>query len=305
MSRIAFIGLGTMGQPMSGHLLRAGHAVTGFDPNPAARKAFVKAGGTAVTSIAEAVEQAEFVITMLPSDAVSRQAYLGPDGILAHCAGGAVLAECSTISADTARELSAAAQDAGRQLGMVDAPVSGAHAAALAGRLIFMIGGEAVVTERLRPVLMDMGREVVLVGPSGAGQLAKICNNVLTGIHVAAAAESMALGQRMGLDLAVLREIISKSSGGSWVMDNYCPVSGIVAHAPSSNGYRPGFATRLMSKDVGLFQATALNAGLPTPMASAARAMFQLAANNDLADRDCSIVFELIGGRNPDGKDLT
>lgn len=301
MSRIAFIGLGTMGLPMAGHLLANGHDVTGYDPNSDALRHLSDEGGHSANSIAEAVTNAEFVVSMLPTDPVVRSAYLEPDCILASCADGTVLMDCSTVSVELVQEIAAAATQRG--IAMLDSPVSGGHAAALTGQLIFMVGGEAEVIERARPVLMSMGREVVGAGPSGSGQLAKICNNALLGVHIAAASESMALGRKLGLDLAVLRDIISKSSGGSWVMDNYCPVPGLVAHAPSSMDYAPGFATKLMAKDEGLFQKAALNAGVPAPVTSAARAVFQMATVNGFGDQDCSIVFKMIAEEIESSKD--
>ena len=296
MSKIAFIGLGTMGLPMASHLVKAGHNVVGYDPQAAATEAFVGAGGSSALRIADAVADVDAVISMVPTAKHVRSVYLGDDGVMAHCRQDALLMDSSTIDTDTARELNAIAVERG--LAMLDAPVSGAMAAAHAATLIFMCGGEADAFERAKPIHAGMGRESIHVGVAGNGQAAKICNNVLTGIHIAAACESLALGQRLGLDLNVLHDIIGKGSGGSWVMERYCPKGGILENAPSSNDYKPGFTNALMAKDVGLFQQTAQTEGLPTPLASAARSMYQLAINNGLGDRDCSIIFEMIGGKN-------
>lgn len=296
MAHVAFIGLGTMGLPMAKNLLKAGHNVIGFDMSEAARNELKEAGGNPTTTLAKAVADAEAVITMLPSSAIVREVFLGKDGILAHCQKSAVLMDSSTIDVETARDLIATAADRG--IVMLDAPVSGAMAAAVAGTLVFMVGGSAEGFKRAEPILAGMGRESIHIGGPGTGQATKICNNVLTGIHIAAASESLALGQKFGLDLKVLADVIGKSSGGSWIMANYCPAAGVVENAPSTNKYKPGFASTLMAKDVGLFLEAAQKQGLPTPVASAARSMYQLAVNNGLADKDCSVVFELLGGRN-------
>lgn len=296
MARIAFIGIGTMGLPMCRNLLKAGHEVTGYDASETALMALGEAGGTPATSIAGAVRDCEVVITMLPSPAIVRDVYAGADGIFANSPKSALLIDSSTIDVETARELIAEAAENG--MTMLDAPVSGAMPAAQAGTLVFMVGGDAGGFARAEPVLEAMGRESIHIGGPGNGQAMKICNNMLTGVQVAAASETLVLGQKLGLDLKLLTEVIGKSSGASWVMANYSPAAGVVSGAPSENGYKPGFSSILMAKDVGLFQQAALAAGVPSPLASAARAMYQLLNENDMGGKDCSIIFEFLGGSN-------
>ncbi|MEO3414278.1 3-hydroxyisobutyrate dehydrogenase [Roseovarius sp. CAU 1744] len=294
MEDVAFIGLGTMGLPMATNLLKEGRNVRGFDLSSDATGAFVSAGGVAGESIADTVADAGVVITMLPTTEIVKDTYLNAEGVLCHCRKDALLIDSSTIDVETARELNTAAAEAGN--GMLDAPVSGAMAAAQQGSLVFMVGGSQDDFDRAQSVFAGMGRESIYIGSSGMGQATKICNNMLLGVHVAAASEALALGQALGLDLNLLAEVIGKSSGSSWVMSQYCPAPGVVPGAPSSNDYKPGFTNPLIAKDMGIFQQAALSATRPSPMASAALALYRTAIRNGHTQRDFSAMFEFLGG---------
>jgi 3-hydroxyisobutyrate dehydrogenase len=275
-SRVAFIGLGNMGRPMALNLRRGGHAVVGFDVAAEARAALAAAGGEAAPDLAAAVAGAASVVTMLPQGAHVREAYLGPGGILAGAAPGALLIDCSTIDVATARAVHAAAAASGRP--MLDAPVSGGTAGAAAATLTFMVGGEPAALEQGRPLLAAMGRTIVHAGGPGTGQAAKICNNMILGISMIAVSEAFALGERLGLDPAKLFAISSASSGQCWSMTSYCPVPGPVPAAPANRGYAPGFTTAMMLKDLRLAQEAALAAGVPTPLGAEACQLYALFA---------------------------
>lgn len=240
---IAFIGLGNMGLPMSANLLRAGHTVTGYDLVAARVAEFVAAGGKPAQSAAQAVHGAQLVITMLPASQHVRDIYLGDGGLLSQVDAQALLIDCSTIAPQAAREVAEAASAKG--FAMIDAPVSGGTGGAVAGTLTFMVGGAAEHLERARAVLSAMGSNIFHAGPSGAGQAAKVCNNMLAGIAMIATSEALRLGLANGLDPKVLSSIISKSSGGNWVIDKYNPCPGTMDNVPSARGYTGGFAADL------------------------------------------------------------
>jgi 3-hydroxyisobutyrate dehydrogenase len=250
MSKIAFIGLGNMGGPMALNLLKAGHSLRVFDLVPAALTTLKNAGATPCASAAETLTDAEFVVSMLPSSPHVEELYLGANGLLAKASGKPLFIDCSTIAPDTARKVAAAAKQAGFE--MIDAPVSGGTKGAADGTLTFIVGGEKVVLERARPVLEKMGKNLFHAGAAGAGQVAKICNNMLLAIHMAGSAEALALGVRNGLDPKVLSEIMLKSSGRNWSLEVYNPWPGVQEMVPASRGYSGGFGTRLMKKDLGL-----------------------------------------------------
>ena len=233
MSRIAFIGLGNMGLPMAINLAKAGHVVTGFDIVGAARTAFAEHGRVA-SSIAEAVAESRIIMTMLPVGQHVREAYTGKDGVFANVAPGSLLIDCSTIDVATARDIAALAAEKG--FAMLDAPVSGGVGGAAAATLTFMVGGTEDAFATARPVLAAMGGTIVHCGDSGAGQSAKICNNMILGISMIAVSEAFALADRLGLDHAKLFEVASKSSGQCWSLTSYCPVPGPV---PLKNWFSP------------------------------------------------------------------
>lgn len=271
---IAFIGLGHMGGPMAQNLVRAGHRLQVFDLCAPAVQRLVDAGASAAPSARAVAEGAQVVITMLPASAHVRSLYLGSDGLLATVAPDTLLIDCSTISAAVAKEVAQAA--AQRGLAMLDAPVSGGTAGAAAGTLTFIVGGEAPALERARPVLAAMGKNIFHAGNAGAGQTAKICNNMLLGVLMAGTAEALNLGAAHGLDPKVLSDIMSKSSGRNWALELYNPWPGVMETAPASRGYSGGFGSALMLKDLGLAQEAALAIGAATPLGALARQLYQL-----------------------------
>jgi 3-hydroxyisobutyrate dehydrogenase len=295
MAAVAFIGLGNMGKPMTRHLLRAGHAVTGFDTAPAALQALVEAGGTSASSIAEAVASAECVITMLPTGRQVREVYEASGGVLQHAASGALLIDSSTIDVESARAVNWAAAGAG--FTMVDAPVSGAVPAAEAGRLTFMVGGTAEGYERAVPILKAMGVNFFHVGEAGLGQALKICNNMMAGMSMVAISEVFSLAERLGLSGATVYDVMTKSSGNCWALEHYCPVAGPVPNSPANRDYEPGFTVAMMLKDMRLSQQAAGSVAAATPLASASTAIYQIVAANGYAERDFSCVFNLVSGR--------
>lgn len=264
MTKIAFIGLGHMGLPMSRNLLKAGFDVIGFDLVPAAVAAFSESGGKTAGAIADAVAGADVVLTMLPSGAIVKSVYEGEGGVFAHAKAGALLIDSSTIDVATAREVSAKAVANG--FDMIDAPVSGGVGGATAGTLAFMVGGTAEAFKRAEPVLAPMGKKIVHAGASGNGQAAKICNNMLLAISMIGTSEAFNLGRALGLDDQVFFDIASNASGQCWSLTSYCPVPGPVPASPANNDYKPGFATALMLKDLRLAMEAAGGAGANTPL---------------------------------------
>lgn len=273
MTHIAFIGLGNMGGPMAANLAKAGHAVNGFDLSPLALEQFAAAGGRPADSVQQAVDGAEVVISMLPAGQHVESLYLGAAGLFAHLPAGTLVIDCSTIAAHTARGVADAAAAAG--LRFLDAPVSGGTAGAAAGTLTFMIGGDAANVDAARPLLASMGKNLFHAGGAGAGQTAKVCNNMLLGILMTGTAEALALGVQNGLDPAVLSDIMSKSSGSNWVLDRYNPWPGVMEAAPASRGYSGGFMSELMLKDLRLASETASQSQAANPMGSLAQQLFE------------------------------
>ena len=297
MTRIAFIGVGNMGLPMVRNLLAAGHSVRAHDVSPDALAAAVDAGASEAASIADAVTAAETVITMLPEGRHARAVYLGDggnDGIIGHAPREALLADCSTIDIASAREIAMAASEAGHE--MIDAPVSGGVAGAAAGTLTFMVGGSAAGFERAEPILSAMGRKVIHVGGPGHGQGTKICNNMMVGIAMIGASEIFCLGEALGLDPKRLYDVISTSTGQTWMMDNMHPVPGIVESSAANRNYAPGFKAALMSKDLGLAQSAAADTGTSTPLAATAASIYRMLCHNGGGELDLSAVYKLLRG---------
>jgi 3-hydroxyisobutyrate dehydrogenase len=297
MTRIAFIGAGNMGLPMVRNLLAASHEVRAYDVSPDALAEAVQAGASEAASLADAVTGAEAVITMLPEGRHVRAVYLGDggnDGILGHAPREALLADCSTIDIATAREVAATAAESGYE--MIDAPVSGGVTGAAAGTLTFMVGGSAAGYERAKPILAAMGRNVAHIGGPGHGQATKICNNMMAGIAIIAASEVFCLGEALGLDSKKLYDVLSTSTGQTWMMDHMHPVPGIVESAPSNRNYAPGFKAALMAKDLGLSQSAAADTGTSTPLGANAAALFRILCQNGAGELDCSAVYKLLHG---------
>lgn len=291
MATIAFIGLGNMGGGMAANLVKAGHVVRAYDLAAAALERAAQAGCVACASIAEAVESADAVVSMLPNGAIMRAAYA--DSVFGKAPAGALLMDCSTIDVATARAVSALATQAG--YAMVDAPVSGGIAAAAAGTLTFMVGGIDADFERAKPILEAMGKAVIHAGGAGNGQAAKICNNMLLGASMIATCETFAMARKLGLDPQTFYDISSISSGQNWSMTSYCPLPGVGPKSPADNGYEGGFATGLMLKDLKLAVEAAQAAGAAVPMGQAAEALFQMHASAGHAGRDFSSIIEMLG----------
>lgn len=266
---VAVIGLGNMGGPMAANLAGAGLTVHGSDPSPEARSAAADAGVTVHDTAAEAVAGADAVITMLPNGSIVGSVY---DEVLPAAPAGALFIDSSTIAVDDARELSARVAAAGHR--HVDAPVSGGVTGAAAGTLAFMVGGEAEDVERARPVLAHMGRSIVHCGASGAGQAAKVCNNMVLAIEQIAIGEAMVLGEALGLAPEAFHEVVSNSTGSCWSLTVNCPVPGPVPTSPANHGFKPGFATSLMDKDLGLAEHALDTAGTSAPMGRLARRLY-------------------------------
>jgi 3-hydroxyisobutyrate dehydrogenase len=296
MAAIGFIGLGNMGGPMARNLLKAGHRVKAFDLAPAALAAAAKAGAETARSVAEAADGVDAVISMLPAGQHVRHVYAGPDGVLAAAAPGTLLIDCSTIDVDTARAVAAEAK--ARGLAMLDAPVSGGTGGAEAATLTFMVGGDAAAFARAEPVLKAMGKTVVHAGDSGAGQAAKICNNMILGVTMIAVGEAFVLAEKLGLDKQKLFDISSKSSGQCWSLTTYCPVPGPVPTSPANRGYQPGFTADMMLKDLKLAQQAAQGAGAATPLGAAAAALYGLFAAAGHGAVDFSGIITMIRGRS-------
>lgn len=263
--KIAVIGLGNMGGPMAANLARAGHAVTGHDiaaPMPE--------GVQQAASAAKAASGAEVVITMLPNGAILRAV---ADQVIPAMSPGAVFCDCSTVDVASARAVAAQAAQAG--LMALDAPVSGGVGGAVAGTLTFMAGGSASAFARVEPLFAVMGRKAVHCGDAGAGQAAKICNNMILGVTMIATCEAFALADKLGLDRQKMFDVVSTSSGQSWSMNTYCPAPGVGPPSPADNGYEPGFAAELMLKDLLLSQQAAIGVDADTPMGALAADLYR------------------------------
>ena len=294
MARIGFIGLGNMGLPMAQNLLRAGHAVAGFDLNAETSERLTASGGTRANSAAEACRDAEIVITMLPAGEHVRDVYLGDAGVLAAAAPATLLIDSSTIDVETSRAVAQAAE--GRGLPMVDAPVSGGVAGAEAATLTFMVGGSNEAFERARPVLENMGKTIVHAGGPGTGQAAKICNNMILGASMIVVSEAFLLAEKLGLDAQRLFDIASKSSGQCWSMTSYCPVPGPVPTSPANRDYQAGFTAAMMLKDLKLAQSAARATRATTPLGAGAAAVYERFVESDDGSVDFSGIIRYLRG---------
>jgi len=262
--KVGFIGLGNMGKPMALNLMAAGHEVNGFDTAP------VEAEGLHILSTAsEAAKGADVVITMLPNGAILRSV---AETVLPAMSAGAVFLDCSTVDVDSARAVAAMAAEA--KVIPLDAPVSGGIGGASAGTLTFMVGGSEAGFEQAKPLFDIMGQKAVHCGPSGNGQAAKICNNMILGATMIVTCEAFALADKLGLDRQSMFDVVSTSSGYSWTMNAYCPAPGIGPTSPSDNGYKPGFAAELMLKDLRLSQQAAEMVDADTPMGKMAQNLY-------------------------------
>jgi 3-hydroxyisobutyrate dehydrogenase len=292
MATIGFIGLGNMGGPMARNLLKAGHRLKAFDLAQPLLEAARAAGAEVVASAAAAVQGVDAVVTMLPAGRHVRQVYEGE--VIAAARPGTLLIDSSTIDVDTARAVAAAAAKAGHV--MVDAPVSGGVGGAEAATLTFMVGGGADAFARALPILEKMGRTIVHAGDAGAGQAAKICNNMILAISMVAVCEGFALAEKLGLDTQKLFDISSKSSGQCWSMTSYCPVPGPVPASPANRDYKPGFTAEMMLKDLRLAQEAAQSVGAATPLGAGAAALYTLFVNAGNKAVDFSGIMRMMRG---------
>jgi 3-hydroxyisobutyrate dehydrogenase len=295
MATIAFIGLGNMGAPMAINLAKAGHQVRAFDLSREAVAKVVAEGGSAATSAQEAVEGAEVVVSMLPASQHVEGLFLGNGsqaGLLQGIAKGALIIDSSTIAAATSQKVAKAAQALG--IGFIDAPVSGGTGGAIAGTLTFMVGGSAADLERARPLLEKMGKNIFHAGDVGAGQTAKICNNMLLGILMIGTSEAIALGVANGLDPKVLSEIMRRSSGGNWALEVYNPFPGVQDASAATRGYTGGFGTDLMLKDLGLAQESAMTVKASTPLGGMARQLYAAHSIAGHGGEDFSSVIKML-----------
>ena len=289
MSPIAFIGLGHMGGPMAANLVKAGHAVRGFDLTAASLELARANGVSTVASVAEAVSGAGIVITMLPAGAHVLSVW---QELVAIVPSGTLLIDCSTIDMDSARKAHALAL--AHACPALDAPVSGGTGGASAGTLTFMVGGDAAVFAGAKPVFEAMGKKIIHCGDASAGQAAKICNNMILGISMIAVGEAFVLGEKLGLSHQALFDVASVSSGQCWSLTTYCPVPGPVLTSPANNGYEPGFAAALMLKDLLLSQAAAQDTGATTPLGAKAAALYQLFAEEGFGAKDFSGIVNML-----------
>ena len=292
MTRIGFIGVGTMGLPMAKNLLNKGFAVTAFDANPEAVTAAAAAGMTAAASAAECVATADIVITMLPSSPNVESVYTGDGGVLAAARRGTLCVDMSTIDPAVSRRVAAAGKERG--LRFIDAPVSGGVPRATDGTLAIMVGGETADVQEAMPALQAMGANVIHVGPVGSGEVAKLCNNLVSGVAAVALSEAFRIAEGFGVDPKIVTEVISKSSGNTWVMEHMHPVPGLVARAASTNEYRPGFMTDLMCKDLGLAVDAARALRVPVFVAPAAQQVYRLASSHGLGRKDFTSVYTFL-----------
>jgi 3-hydroxyisobutyrate dehydrogenase len=290
MARIAFIGLGHMGGGMAPNLAKAGHEVRAFDLVPEAVQHATEAGCSAAGSAADAVNGADVVITMLPAAQHVRAVY--EKDVAPNAAPGTLLIDCSTIDVQSARDVGE--QMKARGFDFVDAPVSGGIAAAAAGTLALMVGGTDEQFERAKPFLEPMAKAVIHAGQLGAGQAAKICNNMILGATMVATCEAFVLAQKLGLDPQVFFDISSKASGQSWSMTTYCPVPGVGPETPADHDYEGGFAAALMLKDLKLAADAAQSVGAYTPMGAEAEELFQRFVDRGGGGKDFSGIIKMI-----------
>ena len=286
---VGFIGTGTMGLPMVGNLLKKGFAVVAYDAVPAALQGAARLGATAAASSADVAKRSDLVVTMLPSSSHVETVYLGPNGVLETMARGRLCVDMSTIDPAVSRRVAAALAERGVRF--VDAPVSGGVPRATDGTLAIMVGGEKADVDEARTVLAAMGANIIHVGAVGSGEVAKLCNNLIAGVSAVAVSEAFRIAEGFGVDPKVLTDVISKSSGNTWVMEHMHPVAGIVPRAASTNDYAPGFMTDLMAKDLGLAVNAARELRVPVVVAPAAQQVLRLASSHGFGRRDFTSVY--------------
>ena len=288
MKKIGFIGLGNMGEPMAANLVKAGFDVIGFDLIEEAKKKAEQNGIQIAEDAVSASENVDALISMLPASEHVESLYLGEEGLLSKLDKTVLIIDCSTIAPDSAIKVANQAKDL--DLSMIDAPVSGGVVGAQESKLTFIVGGAENNVERARPLLEKMGSNIFHAGSNGAGQVAKVCNNMLLAIHMCGTAEAIALGVKNGLDASVLSEIMRKSSGGNWSLEVYNPYPGVMSSAPASRNYEGGFLNKLMAKDLGLAKEASESTNSETPMGNLARKLYQDLINQGYEDLDFSSI---------------
>ena len=291
MSKIAFIGLGNMGGPMAINLVKAGHQVCVFDLSKRAVAQVVEQGATTQPQANDCVKDAEFIISMLPAGKHVEAVYLSDDGLINYIDKDALVIDSSTIDSATSIKVGAALLEKG--INFIDAPVSGGVGGAIAGSLSFMVGGSETDFEHGKSVLASMGKNIFHAGKHGAGQIAKVCNNMLLSVLMIGTSEALQLGITNGLDPAILSNIMSKSSGSNWTLDVYNPCPDVMENVPSSNDYQGGFMVDLMAKDLGLAMDTAVTSQSSTPMGALARNLYAIHAASGSGTKDFSSIFNL------------
>lgn len=291
MTKIAFIGLGHMGNPMALNLVKAGQSLVVFDLVSEAMEPLQNAGAAVAGSAIEAVQAADVVITMLPASQHVEDLYIDQTALLDHIKPNSLIIECSTIAPQSAQRVAQAATEKG--LRIIDAPVSGGTGGAVAGKLTFIVGGAQADLEAARPLLEVMGNNIFHAGPAGAGQTAKICNNMLLAVLMAGTSEALALGAANGLDPKVLSNIIANSSGRNWATELYNPWPGVMENVPAANNYAGGFGVDLMLKDLGLASESAVATNSTTPLGELARNLYSLHSHQGHGGLDFSSILKL------------
>lgn len=296
MSSIAFIGLGNMGGPMAANLVKAGHSVVVFDLVQDNVDSLVAQGASAADSASKAVAEAEVVISMLPAGKHVESLYTGDNGLVEHMLPGTTVIDSSTIDADTAKRVGEKLENTGFKF--VDAPVSGGVAGAAAGTLTFIVGGAEDTFTSVKPLLEAMGKNIFHAGDVGAGQVAKICNNMLLAILMTGTSEALQMGINNGLDPKVLSDIMLQSSGRNWTLELYNPCPDVLPQVPSSNNYNGGFMVDLMKKDLGLAMEAANSSKSMTPMGALAQNLYGIHSAQGNGKKDFSSIFELLAANN-------
>lgn len=295
MITIGFIGLGHMGNPMAHNLIKAGYQLHVFDVVANAVATLTEAGAIAETSIPALSEKVDVIITSVQTSTQVSDICLGKDGIFAHAKPDTLYIDCSSIDITTTHKLHDEAKK--HAIAMVDAPVSGGVAGAAAGSLTIMVGGSDKNFARAQAVLQAMGKKIVHAGGEGAGQIAKICNNLLLAISMIGVCEAFSLAEKLGLDPKKFFEISSNASGQCWSMTSYCPVPGILENTPSNNEYKPGFMAKMMLKDLHLAQHAAESVLAPIPMGATASELYELYVNQGFGEMDFSGIIKFIAGK--------
>ncbi len=292
MTNIGFIGLGNMGFPMAANLVKAGHNVMGFDLSSDALAQFTKIGGIASLSAADAVKDADIVITMLPAGKHVEAVYCGENGLISVSKPNTLFLDSSTIDVETARKVATQVTKSGRF--MMDSPVSGGVAAAVAGTLTFMCGGSEKSFANAKEILGIIGGNIIHAGSSGAGQAAKICNNMMLGIQMISVCEAFAMADALGLERQKLFDIANAASGQCWSLSKYCPVPGPVPTTPANNDYEPGFAAAMMLKDLRLADDAAKAAGVDNKIGQKAKELYEAMSEAGMDNKDFSGYFKFM-----------